>query len=204
MLIDCKYIMADRVFKGIANTIANLTWLLCIFYLVALAGELSDIDNFEMPLKYQPPLDIKALLKPYWPHEILIAVFIFALYLALCSEWMAKALGKLRVSGNLLIPGLILLYIGGVLAYILTSGIDYPTRIRDPKLFPALLLAWGSIILVPLLLFINKCLKKPCGIILLTLTLVICFGASYVAFGSWIHYLKSGEIDLIQGAQFIR
>ena len=196
--------MADRVFKSFANGIANLTWLLCIFYMVALAGELSDLDNFELPLKYQTPFVLRDFLAPYWPREIVIALVIFALYLALCSEWMARALGKLRVSGYLVVPSLILLYLAGVVVFILLSDIDYPTRIRDPQLFPALLLAWCSIILIPLLLFVNKCLAKPASLVFLLVTMTLLFGGAYVAFGTWIHYLESGNIDLVRGARLIR
>lgn len=196
--------MIYRIFKSLANGIANLTWLLCIFYLVILAGELSDLDNFEMPFRYQTPFVLGDFLQPYWPREILISLGIFALYLAVCSDWTAAMLGKVKISGNLIIPPIILLYIGGVSAYIVNSGIDYPTRIRDPELFPVLLMAWCSIVLIPLLLFVNKCLARPSGPVALTLTLVLLFGASFLGFSTWLHYLASGEIDVVKGATFIQ
>ena len=34
--------------------------------------------------------------------------------------------------------------------------------------------------------------------------MTLLFGGAYVAFGTWIHYLESGNIDLVRGARLIR
>lgn len=195
--------MSVKFIKFIFNTVANLTWLVCIFYLVALVDELSNLDTFRLPFQITSPFVLMEFLAPYWPKHILLSLLIFALFLAICSDTTVALLGKIRISGNILAPLLILIYIAIVAACIIASDIGYPTRIRDARLFPILLLAWGSIIYIPLLVFMNKCLAKPAQGIVLTVLLVSLFGASYLALLNWLYFLQSGEIDYTQALELV-
>ena len=195
--------MGMRFFKGFFNAIASLTWLVCIFYLVVLAYELSDIDNFKLPFQFASPFVLTDFLAPYWPKQILISILIFVLFLAICSDKAAALIGKVRISGHILIPVLILTYVALVVAFILISNITYPTRIRDGQLFPILLVAWGSIVYIPLLVFVNSCLPKPSPGIVFAVFLILLFGPSYLALFTWLHYLQAGEIDVSQALQLV-
>jgi len=195
--------MGMRLFKGFFNAIASLTWLVCIFYLVVLAYELSDLDNFTLPFEIASPFVLTDFLAPYWPRQILISILIFVLFLAICSDRTAALIGKVKISGNLLVPALILVYVVAVVAFVLVSNITYPTKIRDGQLFPILLVAWGSIVYIPLLVFVNSCLPRPSPGIVFTVLLIALFGPSYLALFTWLHFLQSGEIDISQALKLV-
>jgi hypothetical protein len=195
--------MGMRLVKGFFNAIASMTWLVCIFYLVVLSYELSDLDNFKLPFQIASPFVLSDFLAPYWPKQILISILIFVLFLAICSNKAAALIGKIRISGNLLVPALLVAYIALVVVFILFSDVTYPTRLRDGQLFPILLVAWCSIIYIPLLVFLNCCLPKPSSGITFAVFLVALFGPSYLALFTWLNYLQSGEIDVSQALKLV-
>jgi len=195
--------MGFRLFRFGFNTLVNMTWLLCSFYLVVLVDELSNLDTFRLPFQIASPFVLTEFLAPYWPKHILISLGIFGLFLAICSNTAVRLLGKIKISGSVLIPLLILMYIAIVAVCIVSSDITHPTRIRDARLFPILLLAWGSIVYIPLLVYLNNCLAKPAPAILLMIMLIALFGASYLALINWLYFLQSGEIDYSQALQLV-
>ena len=105
-------------------------------------------------------------------------------------------IGRIRISGNMLIPPLILIYFLMVIVYILSGNITYPSTLSDEKVFPVLLFVMGSKIYLILLLNLNEDLAKPSSVLAFASYVVLLFGSAYIALVTWLNYLYSGEINI--------
>lgn len=188
--------MSYTITKNIFRVIAFLISFAVILLLVNIYGEISDIslNDFE---SIDQPFNLTKFLEKLWPKQILIAFAILVILAAFISDRSEKLIGKISISGNILIPILFLIYVLVVVGYILAANITYPSTMADERLFPIILLASGSLILIPLFFGINDSLRKPSSTTAFLIILVSLFGSSYLALLTWLNYIGSGEIDII-------
>jgi hypothetical protein len=105
--------------------------LAMIFFLIVVATELSVPDTFVSPFYVSGPFVLSDYFAEFWPKQILIALSIFMIFEAIYSGKTETLIGNINISGNTLIPVLILVYLLVVVGYVLSSNITYPSRLAD-------------------------------------------------------------------------
>ena len=106
-----------------------------------------------------------------------------------------NSIHKINISGNILIPVLVLAHITIVVGFILTNKITYPSTGADEKVISVYFLAAASFVYLPFLISLNQELKKPASIPIFVTFCVVLYVPAYFGLLVWAHYIFSGEIN---------
>jgi len=134
-----------------------------------------------------------------WFDNIFIYCFLFVVVFVWCLEGTKKLLGKINISGNMLIPVMIFIYALIVAGLILFKDITYPipyprTYNEDFKMVMSVfLLVLVSFSYKAFLISLNWRLSEPASIFVI----VLPFLPIYIGFSIWLHYAYTGVVDFL-------
>jgi hypothetical protein len=194
--------MSLRAITFTLRVVVELIVFAMIFFAVVFTIQIFDSDwgansaAFSNPFSFNDSLTTGEVIARFWPKEIIISVTIFLLFLAFSAGWFSGLLARIKISGNILIPLLIVLNAVVVVCYILMSNITYPTALGDARLVRVFIVAASSQIIIPILFSINSDLSRPASDMQVAAHMLIFYGIAYVALVTWLNYLQSGEIQI--------
>jgi len=180
--------MNQKIFKNTGKSGLFLMVLLCL-YLGA-----TDLEVYRLHFNGDKPFSIGNFLAEFWPAKIISVAAFFVVFIFLLSTQMQNKLGNLRVSGNILIPTLYLLF--GIMIFVLllknqTYEAERSIEEVDQIFWIAAYVLITNIIFYYVLHHLNSFLARPAHI-----TVMAVMGiTSLYCMKLWFGYIFSGQIQ---------
>ena len=190
-------------YLSIANILKSIPKIGISFGFTCILGAfflgITDLDLVVEHYNNDALLGYSGVLVHLNPIQVLVICAIFITLIAWNSDRTKNLVGKISISGNVLIPFLFLIYVLIVVGFIMAKDITYP--IAPPysyneefkAMVSIILLANVVLIYIPFLVILNNNLSNPAP--LLVILIPVTFFA--IGIGVWWNYAYTGGVDIV-------